>query len=95
MQKELLGLYYVFRRHNYMWLGITNNNRLGRLDKLIRWNNSKREIIIILNQKDPFSSPEIKEKLKGANVRFIELPGVHDDYVTNHEPYIKLLQQWT
>jgi hypothetical protein len=87
--KKLLELYYFFRRHTYMWLGIIHNNRLGHLERLI--NHAGRKTIIIRNQQDPFSSPGLKEKIIAKNVRFVELPGVHDDYVTNPQPYIDLL----
>lgn len=73
-----------------MWLGILHNNRLGRLNKLT--NQPGRKTIIIRNQDDPFSSPDLKSKLKNKNTKFIELPGPHDDYVTNPKPYIKLIQ---
>lgn len=87
--KKLLELYYFFRRHNYMWLGVFHNNRLARLKRLAE--NPGRKIIIIRNQDDPFSGPMLQKDLKIPNVRFIELPGVHDDYVTNPKPYIDLL----
>jgi hypothetical protein len=87
--KKLLEVYYFFRRHAYMWLGIINNNRLDHLEKLI--GQKGRKTIIVRNREDPFSSPEIKGLIKGPHVDFIELPGVHDDYVKNPEPYIDLL----
>jgi hypothetical protein len=87
--KKLLEIYYFFRRHIYMWLGIINNNRLGRLKKLV--GQAGRKTIIVRNRDDPFTSPELKYKLKGTHVKFIELPGVHDDYCTNPQPYIDLL----
>lgn len=87
--KKILEFYYVFRRHSYMWLGILNNNRLGHLKKLI--NTPARTTIVVRNSKDPYCSPDIKNKIHGSNLRFIELPGVHDDYVTNPAPYIDLL----
>ena len=87
--KKSLEVYYFFRRHIYMWHGIRNNNRLARLNQLISL--PGRRTIIVRNKDDPFSSPELKQKIKNKNMRFIELPGVHDDYVTNPKPYIDLL----
>jgi hypothetical protein len=87
--KKILEFYYFFRRHTYMWLGIIHNNRLGHLRGLI--GQAGRKIIIIRNSDDPFSSPELKDKIKGPNVKYIILPGVHDDYITNHKPYIDLI----
>jgi hypothetical protein len=87
--KKLLEFYYFFRRHTYMWLGILNNNRLDHLGALIKQNG--RITIIIRNQEDPFSSPDLKKSIKGGDLKFIDLPGVHDDYVTNPKPYIDLI----
>jgi hypothetical protein len=87
--KKLLEVYYFFRRHNYMWLGILNNNQLGHLQKLIK--QPGRKTIIVRNSEDPYCSPGIKNDIKGQGVKFIELPGVHDDYVSNPNPYIDLL----
>jgi len=89
--KKLLELYYLFRRHRYMWLGIIHNNRLDRLDELIE--KPGRKTIIIRNQDDPFSSPALGGALKQPNVQFKEMPGVHDDYVSNPKPYIDLLRK--
>ncbi len=88
--KKLLELYYFFRRHRYLWLGIIHNNRLDRLNKLIE--KPGRRTIIIRNQDDPFSSPALRNELRSRNVQFQQMPGVHDDYVTNPRPYIDLLR---
>lgn len=90
--KKTLEVYYFFRRHKYMWLGIRNNNSLDRLNKLA--GRPDRKIIIVRNQDDTFSSPKIKELIEDwPDVRFVSLPGVHDDYVTNPKPYIDLIRQ--
>lgn len=73
-----------------MWYGIMNNNRLDRLIQLIE--KSGRKTIIIRNHGDPFTSPKIKQALRHKNLKYVELPGVHDDFVTNPEPYINLIQ---
>jgi hypothetical protein len=87
-QKKALEIYYSLVRHKYLWLGLINHKRL---DFLIH---SDKNIILIRNKDDPFCSPEIKkvvERLK--NIKYVELPGVHDDYVKNPQPYIDLLLQ--
>ncbi len=87
--KKFLEFYYFFRRHRYMWHGIKNNNRLDHLHRLT--SQQGRKTIIIRNQDDPFSSPDIKKQLKKTGVQFVEMPGVHDDFVKNPQPYIDLL----
>ncbi|MBX4191164.1 hypothetical protein KW794_03695 [Candidatus Saccharibacteria bacterium] len=87
--KKLLEFYYIFRRHLYLWLGILNNNKLAHLNKLM--NRSDQKTIIIRNSDDPYCSPSIKDKVRGPQTMFVELPGVHDDFVTNPGPYIDLL----
>lgn len=89
--KKILEFYYFFRRHTYMWLGILHNNRLGHLNMLIH--QPDRQTLIIRNREDPFNSPELKNKISGSNLEYIQLPGVHDDYVTNPQPYIDLLKR--
>jgi hypothetical protein len=89
LRKKLLEIYYFFRRHSYMWLGILNNNKLGHLRELIA--RKDRRVIIIRNSRDPYCTPQIQHKLKGPNVKYMELPGVHDDYISNPEPYIDLI----
>lgn len=91
--KKLLELYYFFRRHNYMWLGILNNNKLKHIQKLM--GRADQKTIVIRNQSDPFTSPEIKNIIKGPGVSYVELPGVHDDYLKNPKPYINLIQKET
>lgn len=87
--KKLLELYYFFRRHNYMWLGILNNNKLEHVQKLM--GRADQKTLVVRNQSDPFTSPQIKTLIKGPGVKYVELPGVHDDYVKNPKPYIDLL----
>ncbi len=86
---RILQSYYFFRRNIYMWYGIFHNNRLGHLNRLIQKGN--RKVLIIRNLEDPFISPDIAHKISGRNVKYIELPGVHEDFVSNPKPYIDLL----
>jgi len=88
--KKLLESYYFFRRHRYLWLGVKNNNRLDRLYELA--NDRSRQIILIRNHDDPFCDPAIQELFRDqTNVRYVELPGIHEDFTVNPRPYIKLL----
>lgn len=89
LRKRLLEIYYFFTRHIYMWIGIKNDNRLNHLYKLV--NQPGRKTVILRNHDDPFSSPDLKEKINQTGAKFIELPGVHDDYISNPKPYIDLL----
>ncbi|MGH7157344.1 MAG: hypothetical protein ACREGG_04520 [Candidatus Saccharimonadales bacterium] len=89
LRKKLLEIYYFFRRNKYMWLGIKHNNRLNKLNKLIE--KPGRRTIIIRNQDDPFTSPQLRNKIKSEKVKFVELPGVHDHFAENPQHYIELL----
>jgi hypothetical protein len=89
LRKKLLEFYYFFRRHSYLWHGVLNTNRLDRLHNLIE--QPGRMTIVIRNSHDPFTTPEIKQEFKSRKVKFIELPGVHDDYYMNPKPYVDLL----
>lgn len=89
--KKILELYYFFTRNRYMWLGIKNNNQTNFIENL---NQSGRKILLVRNLDDPFCGPEISKLGKNLkNVQYIELPGVHDDYVKNHAPYIELIKK--
>lgn len=87
--KKLLEIYYFFRRHKYMWLGIIHNNKLDRLYELA--DKPSRKVIIIRNQDDPFTTPKIVNYLKHPSIEFVELPGVHDHFARSPQPYIDLL----
>jgi len=48
--------------------------------------------VLIRNQEDFLCSPEIEQAVKDyKNVRYLELPGGHDDFMTNPQPYIDLI----
>ncbi|HEX5448031.1 MAG TPA: hypothetical protein VFW90_02405 [Candidatus Saccharimonadales bacterium] len=91
LKKELLGLYYFFRRHKYMWLGVLNNNRLERIEKLV--DSPGRKTIIIRNADDSFTSPDYQKAIKRSGIKFVDLPGVHDHFAMNPEPYIDLIRE--
>jgi hypothetical protein len=89
LRMKSLEVYYFFRRHKYLWLGVLNNNHLERL-KVITEKPGRRSLIV-RNHDDHFSGPELRQKLKAPQIKFIDLPGIHDDYATNPKPYIDLL----
>ena len=89
MWKKWLEVYYFFVRHIYMWIGIFNNNKLGKIEDLSNVKN--RKTIVIRNLDDPFTSPSIKDILKDKSVEYLEMPGIHDDYTVHPKPYIDLL----
>ena len=92
------GVLYIF--HRFMWqlfyaiirpgdivVSLRNHKSLGFLEKL-----KQKKIIIVRNSSDEYSSPEIGTSLsRYSNIKLVELPGVHDDYYTNPQPYIDLL----
>lgn len=89
MWKKVLEVYYFFMRHRYLWLGIIHNNKLDRLEEIISVPN--RQTIIVRNQDDDYSGKGLNEKLRFRNLKFVELPGIHDDYYSNPKPYVDLL----
>jgi hypothetical protein len=89
IRKELLGLYYFFRRHRYMWLGIRNNNRLHHIEQLAK--PPSRKVIVIRNDDDPFSAPQLRREINQRGIKYVTMPGVHDHFVMNPKPYIDLL----
>ena len=51
-----------------------------------------KKVVLIRNQEDFLCSPEIEQAVKDyKNVRYLELPGGHDDFMTNPQPYIDLI----
>ena len=70
-----------------MWLGILNNNKLSFLE------HGDRKVILVRNREDRYTTPDIKEIAKKyPNIKFVELPGLHEDYYENPKPYIDLLK---
>ena len=51
-----------------------------------------RKVLVVRNKVDAFLTPDIRNQLQDyENVKYIELPGEHDDYYTNPQPYVDLL----
>lgn len=54
--------------------------------------NRPERIILVRNQEDAFCSPEIDKVVTAfTNVKFVELPGYHDDLHDNSRPYVDLI----
>ncbi len=85
LKKKVLGLAYVILRPRLLWWGLIKNRSLD----FLKLNAGK--IVLVRNTEDTYCSPQIKDDLS-ESIKYVELPGVHDDYVTNPEPYIKLIQ---
>lgn len=68
---------------------ITNHKKLDILE-----NNKQRNIILVRNQSDLFTSPDLKNiASKYSHVKYFELPGYHEDIYDNPVPYIDLLRK--
>ena len=78
---------YVILKPSYTWLATRQHRRLHFLEAL-----KTKKIVVVRNEEDYYCSPEIERILqKYPNIRYRELPGPHDDYYTNHQPYIDLI----
>ncbi len=94
IKKRLLEAYYFITRSKYMWLGTFHNNRLGHIEELAEAKD--RRIIIIRNHNDSFTTPQITGAVSHlSNVIVKTLPGIHDDFYVNPEPYIKIIKETT
>lgn len=87
INKFLFEIIYVITKPGYTFVTLKNHRHLHFLDLL-----DDKNVILIRNEEDYFCSPEIKEALKKySNVRYEELPGGHDDFMTNPQPYVDLI----
>ncbi len=78
---------YVLAKPKYTWMVLKNNNSLGFLQAL-----SGKNIWVVRNQADPFCSPDIQLPIASyKRASLINLPGRHEDYYSNPQPYIGLL----
>ena len=85
--KIFWGLVYICARPGYTKLAFENAGRLDFLSEL-----KDRKVLIIRNQQDYVCSPEIHIPLATyPHVFFRTVPGEHDDYYTNPQPYIDLI----
>jgi hypothetical protein len=91
LRKKAWEVYYFFIRHKYLWLGIFHNNKLEFFDQLA---DGKRNLVFIRNDDDAYTGSTFKNAVSGwKNTKYIELPGIHDDYTVNPEPYIKIIKE--
>lgn len=78
---------YIVTRPRYTVLAIKHHRKLDFLEHL-----EDKKVVLVRNENDYFCSPGIESAVKKyPNVRYIQLPGAHDDYYTNPKPYIDLL----
>lgn len=53
---------------------------------------NQNNVLIIRNDSDVFCSPNVRDfSRKHKNIKFAQLPGLHDDFWTNPKPYIDLV----
>jgi hypothetical protein len=87
LKKTIWETIYIFKKPKYTSLALKNNQSLDFLIPL-----KSKQVILIRNKEDTFCSPDIQVALSSfPNVRYAVVPGGHDDYMTNPQPYIDLL----
>lgn len=87
LNRFIWEIIYVIIKPSYTFIALKNHRHLHFLDLL-----ENKKVILIRNEDDYFCSPEIEEAIKEyENVRYVSLPGGHDDFMTNPQPYIDLL----
>jgi hypothetical protein len=78
---------FVLSKLKYTQLAVQHHGQLDFLQKL-----KAKNVGIIHNQQDYLCSPDIEIPIVSyPNVKFIRLPGGHNDFYTNPQPYIDLL----
>lgn len=78
---------YVAAKPKYTWMVLEKSHSLSFLQTL-----SGKNVWIIRNQDDPFCSPDIQLPIASyKRVNLVDLPGGHEDYYANPQPYIALL----
>jgi hypothetical protein len=86
LRKRVLQSIYMITRSRYFWLGVTKHKSLN----FLRLNVAR--LIIVRNKDDDFCGPELKNIAKNnRKIKYVELPGLHDDFIVNPKPYIELL----
>jgi hypothetical protein len=78
---------YVLTKPGYTTAALKHNGSLDFLSGL-----KHISTYVVRNEKDDFCSADIQVALNGhSHVRYVPLPGEHDDYYVNPQPYIALL----
>ena len=55
--------------------------------------NRGRNIIVVRNNQDAFSTPELKDYCAKLGVRYVEMDGLHEDIWFNPRPYLELIEK--
>ena len=89
VSRRLWETYYVLRHPSVTFVAIRNNKKL---DFLAGHPDSKK--LVVRNRDDKLCSPEIKRRVQDyQNVKYAELPGLHDDYIRHPGPYVELIKE--
>ncbi len=89
IKKFLFEIIYVIIKPSYSFVALKNHRYLHFLDLL-----ENKKVILVRNEEDYLCSPEIEKAIKEyKNVRYVELPGGHDDFMTNPQLYIDLIHE--
>ena len=89
INKFLFEIIYVIIKPSYSFIALKNHRYLHFLDLL-----ENKKVVLIRNEEDYSCSSEIEAAIKKyKNVRYISLPGGHDDFMTNPAPYIGLMRK--
>lgn len=86
LTKKLWETYYILVKPSYTWSVLRNQSKLEFLEKL-----KSENVLLVRNQRDQFCSSSIKDLISG--IKYVELPGDHEDYYSNPKPYIDLIQK--
>ena len=90
LKKTAHEVVYTIAKPGYTALALRSNNNLDFLLKL-----RTRSVYLVRNQNDYFCSADIQAALAAyPNVTYVALPGEHDDYYTNPQPYIDLITHY-
>lgn len=80
---------YIIIEPSYTFIALKNHRSLHFLDLI-----EDKKALLTRNEEDYFCSPEIKKAIsKYKNVRYVTLPGGHDDYLLNPQPYVDLIRK--
>jgi hypothetical protein len=87
VNKFIWELVYIIIKPSYMFIALKHHRYLHFLDLL-----ENKKVILIRNDEDYFCSPQIKDAVKKyTNIKYMPMPGNHDDFMTNPQPYIDLM----
>lgn len=85
--KLLWQVVYGLAHPEMAFAALKNHDRLNFFSKL-----EEKKVIVIHNQNDVYSSSGLRAVLKNkANLKYIDVPGLHDDYYTNPRLYVDLI----